>query len=168
VGIKEYWISYQTAPFDPKDIAPSQMPNLTISNGTRILVSDLQNGESYYFFVASVDTSGNVSSDWASAKATPSDQIQNLVAPLLTKLDLKVSSETKDAYIVRWNSIPSTSRVIVVFRINNKPVWSNINFTKRIFTIAKTADRKGKTLELSVKAMGYRGIIEEQSLQFKF
>ena len=165
-GIKEYWVSYQSAPFNPTDIPDAAMPNLTASKTTRTIITDLTNGESYYFFVAAVDTSGNVSSDWASAKATPRDIL--LPSGSKSDLGLTISSETSTSYTIRWNAVPGALRYRVALDIGSKHEFVYPQYAKKYIQIAKTPERKGKNLVFKVKAMGLYGVIKEQIINLKY
>jgi len=165
-GISHYLVSYNLNPIKPKEIATQDMPNLTQTKSLRFTVTGLENGQPYYFYVAAVDTGGNRSSDWASAVGTPSDIVTgDYTSPML---NLRIERETPQSFFLRWDRISYASRISYYFEVDGKRALSNTSATTKILQIRKSADRKGKTMTLTVRASGPQGLIKEEKIEFKF
>ncbi len=165
-GISHYLVSHSPYSIDPKKIATVDMPNLTVTNLTQLKITGLENGQRYYFYVAAVDTNGNRSSDWASALATPSDFMTGETQS--PDLNLKVYLETPISFLLRWDRIPGTTRTTIAFDVDGQRIFSNTDYRAKILQIKKSADRKGKTLTLTVRTSGLNGPIKEEKIEFKF
>ncbi|MBI5421735.1 fibronectin type III domain-containing protein [Candidatus Peregrinibacteria bacterium] len=165
-GISHYLVSHSPNAIDPKGIATQDMPNLTQSKSTRFTVTGLENGQRTYFYVAAVDTSGNRSSDWATAQATPSSAIPATDAN--ATLNLRMGEETDQSFWVRWDRIPGATRYWVTLEADHKRLFSNARFPEKTLQVRKGQDRQGKTLTVTVRALGYYGLMKEETIEFGF
>jgi hypothetical protein len=165
-GISHYLVGYNLDPIKPETLSTQDMPNLTQTKSARLAVTGLENGQRYYFYVAAVDTSGNRSSDWATAQATPSDILTgNKVTP---SLRVRIERETPQSLFLRWDRISNASRYSIYFDVDGKRAFANARYEGKTLQIRKSAERKGKTLTLTVRASGLYGIIKEEKIEFKF
>lgn len=167
-GISHYLISTSPNAIDPKGVPTQDMPALTTSSSTQTTVTGLENGQSYFFYVAAVNLSGNQSSDWVSVQATPSAQIQTPSTDATTGLGLKLSSQSAYTFTVRWNRLPGTTRQTVDLTVDGRRMLWNSNFTRITILLRKGADRKGKSMVFRVRAYGIYGLMKEESLELKF
>ena len=165
-GISHYLVSTSQNAINPKGIPTQDMPNLTQTKLPRLTVKELENGQRAYFYVAAVDTNGNRSSDWATAQATPSDLLTG--ATSATALNLKIYRETPQSFFLRWDRVSGATRFSVTFDVDGKRTFSNPRYNAKIIQILKSAERKGKTLTLNVRASGLYGLIKEEKIEFDF
>ncbi len=165
-GISHYLVSHSTGAIDPKKSATQDMPNLAQEKTLRHTVTGLENGQKYFFYVAAVDTSGNKSSDWATAQATPADFLTGDSAR--PALNLRIEGQTAQFFFLRWERIPNATRTTLYFDVDGKRSFSNTRYAGRTLQIAKSANRKGKKLALTVRSSGLSGLIKEEKIEFNF
>ena len=165
-GIAYYLISTSTSAIDTKDIGAAAMPNVVQEKSLRHTVTGLENGQRYYFYVAAVDTSGNQSSDWASALATPADIFVG--TSITPRLNMRIEGQTTQFFYLRWDRIPNATRTTVYLDVDGKRAYSNTHYETRTLQVSKSADRRGKTLTVTVRTSGLNGLIREEKIDFKF
>lgn len=155
IAIDHYVVSYSKYSFKTKNYSYEEMPNKikTDSNATNYIVRDLENAESYFFYVIAVDTSGNISSEWSNeATATPRSSIVNWDGTSVpVKLLIYKTQETDKHILFKWNRIPSFVRQTVSLDVNRVRDFSVTNWSRDYIHIYKTDDKKGKSLKLTVR-----------------
>ncbi|MBN2306419.1 hypothetical protein JXD20_00360 [Candidatus Peregrinibacteria bacterium] len=174
VGIDHYVISaslyHRDDPVaqDPA-VKPQEMPDTirTQSNRPSMRIDFLEPDELYFFRVIAVDSSGNESSYWseeATAFTKSSIAQISLENPVLR---LFQAQETASSFLFRWNNL-SGYKYSVALEVDNERVFADSNWTQTYIQIAKKPERKGKKLELIVRALNYRGITQTAIAKFSF
>jgi hypothetical protein len=164
--ISHYLVSYGLNSVDTQTTPTLDMPNLTQAKSVRLTVTGLENGQNYFFYVAAVDTSGNRSSDWATAQATPSDILTGgYTSPAL---NLRIEQETPQSFFLRWDRVSNTTRYFIAFDVDGKRAFSNTHYEDKTLQIRKSDERKGKKMMLTVRAIGLYGLIKEEKIELKF
>ena len=171
VGISHYIVSYNTYKIRTKGIPIQEMPNQIQTEDTHLTVENLENEETYYFYVLAVDTSGNVSSRWSmAAKATPKSSIlsDELTPSGTYSLNVRIANESPRSFLIRWNHHPMVTRYSVIFEVDGQRVFTRTGYTKRYIRILKKESREGKPLTLKVRSYGLRGFLREAEVNFEF
>jgi len=174
VGIDHYVISASMYHMDDavaQDpvVKPQEMPDTikTQTNRASMKLDYLEPDELYFFRVIAVDTSGNESSYWSSeatAQTRSSIAQISLVNPVLRLFQVQ---ETDTSFLFRWNNM-SGYKYSVALEVDNQRVFADSDWRQTYVRIAKKSERKGKDLELTVRALNYRGISQKAVAKFSF
>jgi hypothetical protein len=172
VAIDHYIISYSLYSINTKERDFNDMPNKIVTTGsmTSYEIKGLENGEIYFFYVAAVDTSGNISSSWSPvASAKPSSSIARLdTNTTRTRLFIYKTQETTLSYLFRWNRIPSFDRQTVILEVDGERDFVSTDWVQDYIRILKKADRKGKPLMLLIRQFDIKGNMFEKEYEFSF
>ncbi len=169
--IDHYVIGYNAHQFRADDLSVSDMPYTAISKSTHYTVRGLDNNRAYYFYVTAVDNEGQISSDWSPmATAVPKSSIFSKEAPETGTYDfnLRIDQESSKSFLIRWDSHPSATRYSVYLEVDGERELSLTNYSKPFIRILKNDQRKGKTMELTVRAYSIRGYLEKGEFEFGF
>ncbi len=153
---------------DPS-VKPQEMPNtiVTETNKPSLRMEDLEPDELYFFRVIAVDNSDNESSYWSEeATATTKSSIAQRSVEN-SELKLVMGQETPTSYLFRWTNIPG-SKYSVVLEVDNDKVFISNHWKQTYIRILKKPERKGKDLELIVRSLSIKGIVQKAVARFGF
>jgi hypothetical protein len=174
VGIDHYVISaslyHRDDPVaqDP-EVKPQEMPDTIVTENNRpsMRIDFLEPDELYFFRVIAVDTSNNESSYWSEeATATTRSSIAQISLET-SQLRLFQAQETDSSFLFRWNNMPGY-KYSVALEVDGERVFADSDWHHTYIRIAKKSARKGKDLELTVRALNYRGISQKAVAEFSF
>lgn len=174
VGISHYVISaslyHRDDPVarDP-EVKPQEMPDTfpTETNKNSLRIDNLEPDELYFFRVIAVDTSGNESSYWSEEATAFTKSSIAQISLENTELRLFQAQETPYSFLFRWTNLPGY-KFSVVLEVDGERVYTNSNWQQSYIRILKKPERKGKELELMVRGLNYRGIVQKATAQFGF
>ncbi|MBU1935408.1 fibronectin type III domain-containing protein [Patescibacteria group bacterium] len=169
VGIAYYIVSYSTHNLNLDNYEVSEMPNQIIVNGLNYEVTGLENNDTYYFYVLSVDTSGNMSSDWSEEVSTaPSGSVRRTEAAEPTEINLTKTEETSSSFLFDWDKVDSYQRQTVIFEVNGEREFIYYNWYKNYMRVLKKDSRQGEDLTLIIRQYDIYGQMHEDEIEFEF
>jgi len=169
VEIAYYIISYSTYNLDLDNYEVDEMPNQTVVDGLNYEVTGLENNDTYYFYVLSVDTSGNMSSDWSGEVSNaPSGSIMPIDTSEPIEINLTQTEETSSSFLFEWDRIDSYQRQTVIFEVDGDREFVYYNWYKSYMRILKKDSREGEDLTLIVRQYDIYGQMYEDEINFEF
>jgi hypothetical protein len=171
VGIDHYIVSYNDGYLNTKTIPAQNMPNQIETQNTYLTIDDLENNETYFFWVLAVDTSGNMGDQWSTiARATPKASVlsDDMVSSGESDMNLRIEAETSRSFLIRWDKIPNVNHYTVILETDGDREFAQTGLAKRHIRILKRSHRQGKELTLIVRAYSLRDLLKEEEISFEF
>lgn len=171
IGIDHYIISYSKYEIDTKEWEFENMVNKTETKEINYKFDNLENEETYYFYILAVDTSGNRSSQWSNvATATPKSSIspRKTYSKSEYQLNLRKISENKSTIIVRWYRPKANERQTIILEVDGEREITSTDFQGNYFRIMKRTHRKGKDIKFTIRSYDFRGQMIEETIEFNF
>lgn len=168
--VDHYIVSYHTGNLNTKNIPDTEMPNQVETKNTYLTLKNLTNDETYFFWVAAVDTSGNMSDQWSgTAQAMPKASIfSELPSSGDHALNLRMTHESTRSYLFEWDEIPGTNRYTVILEVDGSHDVVRTDFHKKRMRILKRPHRQGKQLTFKVRAYSHDDYLGEERINFEF
>jgi len=168
--VDHYIVSYNKGNLNPKDIPVVNMPNQIETKNTYLTLKNLTNDETYFFWVAAVDTSGNISDQWSeTVQTTPKASIlPDPSSPSRYGLNLRITYESDRSYLFEWDEIPGTNRYTVILEVDGSHDMVRTDFHKKRIRILKRPHRQGRPLTFKVRAYSHDKYLGEERINFEF
>jgi len=151
-----YLISHSRYKIDTNDFNWREMPSLIRTRRNTFTVRRLQNGRTYYFYLAVVN-SNNTAGPWTEAKITPVAPESFVNKPDIEEFEIEME-EKEDEFVLTWPEKEEIAkRYFVRFYINGKQEYFKILKTdKNEFSIPKKPEYANKRMRLTVRTIPKR------------
>jgi len=151
---------------------PMDLPDIikTETDKTSLRIDYLESDELYFFRIIAVDKAGNKSPYW-SQEATA--RTRSSIAERTLEIDggltnIKLIQETNRSFYFVWNEAAGVRRRTVILEADGKRIYTNNSWPYDKIRILKKTERKGKPLRLTIRTYDFRGVTQEDQIEFSF